>query len=200
MKRFFDFFLAVAMLIFLCVPMLAIAFIVLVSMGSPVLFKQVRPGFKSKPFRIMKFRTMNDDRDQEVKLLPDQKRLTKTGRVLRKFSLDELPQLFNVLKGDLSFVGPRPLLTEYLPRYTPEQARRHDVRPGITGWAQINGRNAISWEEKFNHDVWYVDNRNFMLDLKILWMTFLKVLKKEGVTAEGYATMPEFTGTDRDGK
>jgi sugar transferase EpsL len=169
-------------------------------MGSPVLFKQVRPGFKSKPFRIMKFRTMNDDRDQEVKLLPDQKRLTKTGRVLRKFSLDELPQLFNVLKGDLSFVGPRPLLTEYLPRYTPEQARRHDVRPGITGWAQINGRNAISWEEKFNHDVWYVDNRNFMLDLKILWMTFLKVLKKEGVTAEGYATMPEFTGTDRDGK
>jgi sugar transferase EpsL len=199
-KRLVDLFFAVIMLIFLCIPMLVIAIVILVSMGNPVLFKQVRPGFKGKPFRIMKFRTMNSNRDQGGIILPDQERLTKTGKFLRKFSLDELPQLFNVLKGDLSFVGPRPLLMEYLPRYTREQARRHDVKPGITGWAQVNGRNAITWEEKFNLDIWYVDNGNFMLDIKILWMTFLKALKREGISAEGYATMPEFTGSDMDGK
>jgi sugar transferase EpsL len=199
-KRLVDLFFAVIMLIFLCIPMLVIAIVILVSMGNPVLFKQVRPGFKGKPFRIMKFRTMNSNRDQGGIILPDQERLTKTGKFLRKFSLDELPQLFNVLKGDLSFVGPRPLLMEYLPRYTREQARRHDVKPGITGWAQVNGRNAITWEEKFNLDIWYVDNGNFMLDIKILWMTFLKALKREGISAEGYATMPEFIGSDMDGK
>ena len=199
-KRLIDLFFAVIMLIFLCIPMLVIAIVILVSMGNPVLFKQVRPGFKGKAFRIMKFRTMNNNRDQSGKILLDQERLTKTGKFLRKFSLDELPQLFNVLKGDLSFVGPRPLLMEYLSRYTPEQARRHEVKPGITGWAQINGRNAITWEEKFNLDIWYVDNRNFMLDMKILWMTFLKVLKREGISAEGCATMPEFIGSNMDGK
>jgi sugar transferase EpsL len=199
-KKLFDLFFAIVLITILCIPMLMIAGVILIFMGNPVLFKQMRPGYLGKPFRIMKFRTMNNDRNQDKELLPDEKRLTKTGNILRKFSLDELPQLFNVVKGDLSFIGPRPLLMEYISRYTPEQARRHEVKPGITGWAQVSGRNAISWEEKFNHDVWYVDNRNFMLDLKILWMTFLKVLKKEGVTAEGYATMPEFTGTDRDGK
>jgi sugar transferase EpsL len=199
-QRLADLVLVVVLIGILGIPMLVISFIILLSMGNPVLFKQIRPGYQGKPFTIMKFRTMDNNLDQSGKILPDQERLTKTGKVLRKFSLDELPQLFNVLKGDLSFVGPRPLLMEYLPRYTPEQARRHDVKPGITGWAQVNGRNTLTWEEKFNLDIWYVDNRNFILDMSILWMTFLKVLKREGISAEGYATMPEFTGSDMDGK
>jgi sugar transferase EpsL len=199
-QRLADLVLVVVLIGILGIPMLVISFIILLSMGNPVLFKQIRPGYQGKPFTIMKFRTMDNNLDQSGKILPDQERLTKTGKVLRRFSLDELPQLFNVLKGDLSFVGPRPLLMEYLPRYTPEQARRHDVKPGITGWAQVNGRNSITWEEKFNLDIWYVDNRNFVLDMNILWMTFLKVLKREGISAEGYATMPEFTGSNMDGK
>ena len=164
-------------------------------MGSPVLFKQVRPGLRGRPFMMYKFRTMTDERDIQGRLLPDEQRLTKLGRFLRSTSLDELPELFNVLKGDMSLVGPRPLLMEYLPLYTPEQARRHEVRPGITGWAQVNGRNAISWEEKFRYDVWYVDNWSFWLDIKILWMTIVSVLKREGISAQGHVTMPPFTGS-----
>lgn len=161
-------------------------------MGRPIFFKQVRPGLYGKPFVLYKFRTMLDLRDQTGKMLPDERRLTSFGRWLRSTSLDELPVLFNVLKGDMSLVGPRPLLMEYLDRYTPEQARRHEVKPGITGWAQINGRNAISWEEKFALDVWYVDNWSLLLDFRIIFLTILKVLKHEGISADGYATMPEF--------
>ncbi|WP_243031841.1 sugar transferase [Thermus altitudinis] len=163
-------------------------------MGSPVLFRQVRPGLHGKPFVMYKFRTMTDERDAEGKLLPDEKRLTRFGRFLREYSLDELPEFFNVLKGDMSLVGPRPLLVEYLDRYTPEQARQHEVKPGITGWAQVNGRNALSWEEKFRLDVWYVDNWNVLLDLKILLLTLVKALRREGISAQGHATMPEFKG------
>ena len=164
-------------------------------MGSPVFFRQIRPGYKGEPFLLYKFRTMNDAKDSQGNALADELRLTRVGKWIRKYSLDEFPQLINVLKGELSFVGPRPLLMEYLPRYTAEQARRHDVKPGITGWAQVNGRNALTWEEKFALDVWYVDNFSFWLDMKILWITFLKVLKAEGISQEGSATMPEFKGT-----
>jgi lipopolysaccharide/colanic/teichoic acid biosynthesis glycosyltransferase len=163
-------------------------------MGRPIFFKQIRPGLRGNPFLIYKFRTMLDLRDENGNLLPDEKRLTKIGKFLRNTSLDELPELWNVLKGDMSLVGPRPLLMEYLGRYTPEQARRHNVKPGITGWAQINGRNAISWDEKFKLDVWYVDNWNIFLDLKIIFITLIKVIKREGISAEGHATMPEFKG------
>ncbi|SMB80434.1 sugar transferase [Deinococcus hopiensis] len=166
-------------------------------MGSPVLFRQQRPGLYSQPFTMYKFRTMRDVTDSQGRVLPDQERLTPLGRFLRSTSLDELPELFNVLRGDMSLVGPRPLLMEYLDRYTPEQARRHEVRPGITGWAQVNGRNAISWEEKFKLDVWYVDNRSLALDFKILWMTLLKVVRREGISAAGEATMPTFKGTQQ---
>jgi sugar transferase EpsL len=200
MKRLFDLFLSIGITILFSPFILFIAVFIVIMMGWPVMFTQIRPGLDGKLFRIYKFRTMIDKRDLDGILLPDGLRLTSFGKFLRKFSLDELPQLFNVIKGDLSFVGPRPLLIQYLPRYTPEQARRHEVKPGITGWAQVNGRNAITWEEKFNLDIWYVDNRNFMLDMNILWMTFLKVLKREGISAEGYATMPEFTGSDMNGK
>ena len=175
--------------------MAVISLIIFISMGSPVIFSQMRPGYKARPFMIMKFRTMNDARGPDGQLLPDELRLMKVGKVLRKLSLDELPQLFNVLKGELSFVGPRPLLMEYLPLYTERQARRHDVKPGITGWTQVNGRNALTWEEKFEFDIWYVDHRSFFLDMKILWVTFVKVIKREGITAEGSATMPEFKGS-----
>ncbi len=164
-------------------------------LGSPVLFCQQRPGLHAVPFNIYKFRTMTEERDASGVLLPDEVRLTSFGKWLRKLSLDELPQLFNVIKGDLSLVGPRPLLMEYLPLYSPEQARRHDVKPGITGWAQVNGRNAISWEEKFKLDVWYVDHQSFWLDLKILWMTVMKVVKSEGISQKGQATMEAFKGS-----
>lgn len=175
--------------------MLYIALRIRREMGRPVIFRQVRPGLHGRPFVMYKFRTMTEERDAQGRLLPDEKRLTPLGKFLRQYSLDELPEFFNVLKGEMSLVGPRPLLMEYLDRYTPEQARRHEVKPGITGWAQVNGRNALSWEEKFRLDVWYVDNWNVLLDLKILLMTLVKVLRREGISAEGYATMPEFKGT-----
>lgn len=163
-------------------------------MGSPVLFCQTRPGRNGKPFQMIKFRTMRDAVDQQGNFLPDAERLTSLGRFLRSSSLDELPELWNVLKGEMSLVGPRPLLMEYLPLYSPDQARRHELRPGVTGWAQINGRNAISWEQKFALDVWYVDNQSLLLDLRILWLTIRKVIKREGISATGEATMPRFTG------
>ncbi|GEN36002.1 sugar transferase [Aneurinibacillus danicus] len=195
-KRTFDLVCSLSLLT-VTLPVIGIvALLVRRKLGTPVLFKQERPGLHGKPFYIYKFRTMTDERDENGELLPDDVRLTKFGRLLRKFSLDELPQLFNVVKGDISLVGPRPLLMEYLPRYTPRQARRHEVRPGITGWAQVNGRNTISWEEKFELDVWYVENQSFWLDLKILWMTFFKVLRSEGVSKEGHATTTKFMGQE----
>ncbi|MGX1982298.1 sugar transferase EpsL [Thermolongibacillus altinsuensis] len=195
MKRLFDFICALLGIIILSPIILVTAVLVRIKLGSPVIFKQQRPGLHGKPFYLYKFRTMTDERDENGELLPDHMRLTPFGQFLRKFSLDELPQLFNVLKGDLSLVGPRPLLMEYLELYTPEQARRHEVKPGITGWAQVNGRNAISWEEKFKLDVWYVDNRSFWLDLKILFLTVIKVFKSEGINQAGHVTMEKFTGT-----
>ncbi len=194
-KRLFDLLLSTVLLIVLSVPMLAIAVIILFSMKRPVLFRQLRPGYKSRPFMILKFRTMRNAVGPDGQLLPDEKRLTRVGKFLRKLSLDELPQLINVLKGDLSFVGPRPLLMQYLPLYTPRQARRHDVKPGISGWSQVNGRNALSWEEKFELDVWYVEHSSFIVDMKILLMTISKVLKREGIAAEGSSTMPVFEGS-----
>lgn len=175
--------------------MLSTALVIWLTTGSPVLFRQQRPGFHGKPFTMYKFRTMTDQRDASGNLLPDAERLTSLGRFLRATSLDELPELFNVLKGDMSLVGPRPLLMQYLDRYTPEQARRHEVRPGITGWAQVNGRNNITWEEKFALDVWYVDNCSLWLDLKIIASTVWKVLWREGINQHGQATMMEFMGT-----
>jgi lipopolysaccharide/colanic/teichoic acid biosynthesis glycosyltransferase len=177
----------------LALAVLAVA--VWLSLGRPVLFRQQRPGKGGKVFELFKFRTMTDQRDASGTLLPDAERLTPFGRWLRARSLDELPELINVLGGNMSLVGPRPLLVQYLPRYTPEQARRHEARPGITGWAQVNGRNAISWEEKFKLDVWYVDHHTFWLDLKILFLTALKVIRREGISAQGEATVPEFMGT-----
>ncbi|MEM3407787.1 MAG: sugar transferase [Nitrososphaerota archaeon] len=174
--------------------MIVISVIIYLTMGRPIFYRQVRPGLNGKPFIIYKFRTMLDLKDKNGNLLPDEYRLTSIGKFLRGLTLDELPEFWNVLKGDMSLVGPRPLLMEYLDRYTPEQARRHEVKPGMTGWAQINGRNAISWEEKFRLDVWYVDNWSILLDLKIILLTILKVLKREGISAEGHATMPEFKG------
>ena len=177
-------------------PVLAVtAYKVKKNLGSPVLFKQTRPGLNGKPFEMVKFRTMLDAYDEEGNLLPNELRHTKFGNFLRSTSLDELPELWNVLKGDMSLVGPRPLLTDYLPLYNEEQARRHDVRPGITGWAQVNGRNAISWEEKFELDTWYVDNQSLLLDLKIIFMTLKKVVVKEGVNSNDNVTMPRFTGS-----
>jgi lipopolysaccharide/colanic/teichoic acid biosynthesis glycosyltransferase len=165
-----------------------------IKLGSPVFFRQVRPGLHGRPFELIKFRTMTDARDAEGRLLADAQRITKFGIFMRKTSLDELPELWNVLKGEMSLVGPRPLLMEYLPRYSPEQARRHEVRPGLTGWAQVNGRNAISWPEKFKLDVWYVDRVSLMLDMKIIWMTISRVCKREGVSAQGEATITKFIG------
>ncbi len=164
-------------------------------MGKPVFFRQTRPGKNGKPFQMIKFRSMRNAVDQDGNPLPDSDRITPLGQKLRSSSLDELPEFWNVLKGEMSLVGPRPLLMEYVPLYSPEQARRMDVRPGITGWAQVNGRNALSWEEKFALDVWYVDNRTLWLDIKILWMTIMKVIKKDGISADGEATMPKFTGS-----
>jgi len=194
MKRLFDIIAAFLILLLASPIMIIIALLVRIKLGAPVIFKQKRPGFQGKPFVLYKFRTMTGEVDNEGLLLPDEVRITPFGKKLRKYSLDELPQLFNVLKGDLSLVGPRPLLMEYLPLYSPEQARRHEVKPGITGWAQVNGRNAITWEEKFKLDVWYVDNQSFWLDMKILWMTFMKVMRSEGINKDGHATMPEFKG------
>jgi lipopolysaccharide/colanic/teichoic acid biosynthesis glycosyltransferase len=171
----------------------ALALVIRLKLGSPVLFAQVRPGLHGRPFTMIKFRTMSDARDARGELLPDADRLTRFGRVLRATSLDELPELWNVVTGDMSLVGPRPLLMEYLPHYSPDQARRHAVRPGITGWAQVNGRNAISWEEKFALDVWYVDNHSLLLDMRILWRTLVSVLRRHGISADGEATMPKYS-------
>lgn len=176
----------------------AVALAILVAMGRPVLFRQVRPGLRSRPFVLYKFRTMVAAREEDGKPVPDGRRLTRLGRFLRNTSLDELPELWNVLRGDMSFVGPRPLLIEYLPLYSAEQARRHEVRPGITGWAQVNGRNGLTWEQKFAHDVWYVDHRSLWLDLRILFRTLILVFRCDGISAEGHATMPRFTGTKGD--
>ncbi|WP_462325629.1 sugar transferase [Desulfoplanes sp.] len=195
MKRIFDFIATASGLILISPVFLVLYLLVRKHMGSPVFFKQQRPGLHGKPFFMYKFRTMNIACDDSGTLLPDCERLTPLGKFLRSSSLDELPELFNVLKGDMSLVGPRPLLMQYLDRYTPEQARRHEVRPGVTGWAQVNGRNALSWEEKFKLDVWYVDNRTFWLDVKILVLTVLKVFKREGISGGGCETMTEFKGT-----
>jgi sugar transferase EpsL len=177
-------------------PILAVVAVAIwMQIGRPIIFRQMRPGLNGQAFYMYKFRTMTDARDARGNLLPDEQRLTPIGKFLRKTSLDELPELINVLKGDMSLVGPRPLLMRYLDRYTPEQAKRHGVKPGITGWAQVNGRNALSWEEKFTLDVWYVDNCSLWLDLKILALTVIKVFKREGISAEGSATMPEFMGS-----
>ena len=195
MKRAFDVVAAAATLAILAAPMLAIAGAVRICLGKPVLFTQLRPGRHGIPFRLIKFRTMREAVDAEGRPLPDEERLTRLGQFLRAASLDELPELWNVLRGDMSLVGPRPLLMEYLPLYTPEQARRHKVRPGITGWAQINGRNSLSWEEKFELDVWYVDHASFWLDLKIIALTVWKTLRCDGINQAGHATMPDFMGS-----
>jgi len=195
-KRFLDIVLSLALIIVLSPLFLILYIMVKRKLGSPVLFRQERPGLYGKVFKMYKFRSMTDAKDAEGNLLPDSERLTGFGKLLRQTSLDELPELFNILKGDMSFVGPRPLLVRYLDRYTPEQARRHEVKPGLTGWAQVNGRNAISWEDKFKLDVWYVDHWTLWLDLKIFLMTIIKVLKREGISSAGEATMEEFMGTD----
>lgn len=194
MKRLFDLLLSLGLLLVLALPLLLLWGLVRWKLGSPVLFRQVRPGLHGRPFMMVKFRTMTDERGADGELLPDAQRLTAFGRFLRASSLDELPELWNVLRGEMSLVGPRPLLMEYLPLYSPEQARRHEVRPGITGWAQVNGRNALSWEERFKLDIWYVDHRSLWLDLRILWLTVRKVIVREGISAQGEATMPRFTG------
>jgi lipopolysaccharide/colanic/teichoic acid biosynthesis glycosyltransferase len=194
-KRAFDFLVAGLLLVLLSPVLALVALLVALVDGSPVLFRQTRPGRNGRPFTILKFRTMSEQRDANGDLLPDEARLTTIGRLLRRTSLDELPELLNVVRGDMSLVGPRPLLVEYLPRYTPEQRRRHDVRPGITGWAQVNGRNALSWDEKLALDVWYVDHRTMRLDIDILGRTVKQVLAGHGVSAPGHATAPPFEGT-----
>lgn len=196
LKRVFDLVGAIVGLILLTPAFLVVAILVRRGMGSPVLFRQVRPGRHGRPFLMIKFRTMRDAIGPDGQPLPDADRLTRLGQFLRASSLDELPELWNVLKGDMSLVGPRPLLMEYLPLYSPEQARRHDLRPGITGWAQVNGRNAISWDQKFALDVWYVDNRSLWLDIRIIWMTLRKVVRRDGISAAGEATMPRFSGPE----
>ena len=197
-KRLADIFVSLALLAVLAIPLAVLALGVRLFLGKPVFFRQERPGRGGKVFRMFKLRTMTEARGKDGNLLPDAERLTRFGNFLRRTSLDELPELFNVLKGEMSLVGPRPLLVKYLPLYSPEQARRHLVRPGITGWAQVNGRNAISWEEKFALDIWYVDHYSFFVDMKILLITLRKVLFPEGISAEGEATMPEFRGTTDD--
>lgn len=196
-KRLFDFSASFFGLILLSPIIALVAWKIRKNLGSPVLFRQTRPGLNGKPFEMVKFRTMKDAVDSQGNPLPDSERMTSFGDKLRNSSLDELPELWNVLKGDMSLVGPRPLLMQYLPLYSKEQARRHEVRPGVTGWAQINGRNAISWEEKFKLDVWYVDNRNLLLDIKILFLTVKKVFVKEGISADGHVTIEPFTGQSK---
>jgi sugar transferase EpsL len=193
-KRLLDILVSLIGLMVFALPMFIIALLVRVQMGAPMLFRQQRPGLGGKPFMMLKFRTMRDAHDKHGTPLPDAERITRLGHFLRRSSLDELPEFINVLKGDMSVVGPRPLLMQYLERYTTEQARRHEVKPGITGWAQINGRNAISWDERFTLDVWYVDHWSLWLDIKILALSLVKVLKREGISADGHATMPEFKG------
>lgn len=196
-KRLFEI-VASAFGLLLLSPIIAfVAWKISRKLGSPVLFRQVRPGLNGRSFEMIKFRTMLDAVDAQGNVLPDEARLTPFGRFLRSTSLDELPELWNVLKGDMSLVGPRPLLMEYLPLYSPEQARRHEVRPGITGWAQVNGRNALSWEEKFRLDVWYVNNQSFWLDIRILFMTIKKVLIRDGISADGEATVEYFKGNNK---
>jgi lipopolysaccharide/colanic/teichoic acid biosynthesis glycosyltransferase len=195
MKRAFDALAAAAAMILLAPVLIAVAVAVRTGIGSPVLFRQTRPGLHGRPFELVKFRTMRDVFDSRGQPLPDRDRLTRLGSWLRSTSLDELPELLNVLRGEMSLVGPRPLLMEYLPLYTPEQARRHEVRPGITGWAQINGRNSLSWEDKFDLDLWYVDHRTFQLDLRILFLTLKKVVAREGITQADHATAEKFRGS-----
>jgi len=197
MKRAFDISLSLWALFFLSLPLLIVWVMVRFKLGSPALFRQARPGLHGRPFTMVKFRTMTEDRGQDGELLPDAHRLSAFGRFLRASSVDELPELWNVLRGDMSLVGPRPLLMEYLPLYSAEQARRHEVRPGITGWAQVNGRNAVSWEDRFQLDLWYVDHRSLWLDTKILGLTIRKVILREGISARGEATMARFTGGER---
>jgi sugar transferase EpsL len=195
MRHFVSRAVALGALVALSPLIVAIAIVVRWRIGSPVLFRQVRPGWRGQPFAVVKFRTMSDARDATGALLPDEARLGSFGRFLRSTSLDELPELWNVARGDMNFVGPRPLLMEYLPLYTPRQARRHEVRPGITGWAQVNGRNALSWEQRLEMDAWYVDNRSWWLDCRILALTLIRVLSRDGISADGSVTMPRFTGT-----
>lgn len=194
LKRLLDLVAATVLLVMLLPMMLGVALLVRLKMGSPVIFCQIRPGLHGEPFVMYKFRTMLYLRDARGNLLPDEQRLTKLGKLIRKLSLDEIPELWNVLKGDMSLVGPRPLLMEYLSFYTAEQARRHEMKPGITGWALVHGRNMLDWNEKFRLDVWYVDNQNLWLDLKIIALTVWKVLRREGVSFPGYETMPKFAG------
>lgn len=196
MKRLFDIVIATLALTVFSIPLLLLVWLVRRNLGNPVFFRQTRPGLEGRPFNMVKFRSMTDIRGPDGQLLPDTDRLNAFGRFLRSSSLDELPELWNVLKGDMSLVGPRPLLMEYLPLYSEEQARRHAVRPGITGWAQVNGRNALSWDAKFALDVWYVQNQSLWLDIKILWLTVKKVLVREGISAAGEATMRKFEGND----
>jgi sugar transferase EpsL len=194
-KRLLDLIISILALIVFSPVLVILTVLIRLKLGSPVLFTQTRPGLDAKPFTIYKFRTMTNKRDRDGNLLSDAQRLTAFGQFLRRISMDELPELLNVLKGDMSMVGPRPLLVEYLERYSPEQARRHEVRPGITGWAQVSGRNALSWEEKFELDIWYIDNLSLWLDIKILFLTVWKVLKREGISQAGQATMSEFMET-----
>jgi sugar transferase EpsL len=197
-KRGFDIILAIVLLLILSPVLVVIGIAIHCFMGSPVIFTQIRPGFHEKCFTLFKFRTMKETRDDKGNLLPDEVRTTVIGNFIRKFSMDELPQLINIIRNEMSFTGPRPLLNEYLPLYNTEQRRRLEVKPGITGWAQVNGRNSISWEEKFKLDVWYVDNRSLWLDMKILWLTVIKVLKRDGISQEGSATMEKFRGNNQE--
>lgn len=198
MKRLVDLLGAASALVAAAPLLSGVAVVVRLRLGSPVFFRQQRPGLRGKPFELIKFRTMRDALDRDGRPLPDELRLTPLGRLLRSTSLDELPELWNVLRGDMSLVGPRPLLMEYLPLYSSTQSRRHDVRPGLTGWAQVNGRNSLTWEQKFEMDVWYVDHRSMLLDFKIMALTAWKVLRRDGISAEGSATMPAFGGSLRD--
>ncbi|DAB39834.1 MAG TPA: lipid carrier--UDP-N-acetylgalactosaminyltransferase [Sulfurovum sp. UBA12169] len=197
LKRSFDILFSIILIILFAPVFVMISLLILVTMGRPILFAQPRPGYKEEIFGIYKFRTMSNETDEDGELLPDEKRLHGVGKFIRSTSIDELPQLFNVLKGEMSFVGPRPLLAEYLPLYDEKQRIRHDVLPGITGWAQVNGRNAISWEQKFEHDIWYVKHQSFLLDMKILWLTFLKVIKRNDISSSRSVTMEKFKGNKK---
>ena len=195
LKQIFDTILAFILIVLFLPVYIVVSLLILIKMGRPILFRQQRPGYKEKIFGIYKFRTMTNEKDTAGELLSDEERLVGVGKFIRSTSLDELPQIFNVLKGEMSFVGPRPLLIEYLSLYNEQEKRRHDVKPGITGWAQVNGRNTISWKDKFEYDVWYVENQSFLLDMKILWMTFLKVIKRSDISSDTSSTMEKFKGS-----